>query len=145
MDKNKTIIKSEEKTIKWYIFDAKDYKLGRLVSKVAHILRNKNKSIYLPYDTDKSHIVIINSKRIQTTGKKNQQKTYKKHSGKPGGMKVEVFSKLQQRKPNKIIEHALKGMLPKNSLGRQLFKNVKIYAGDQHPHKAQNPIKININ
>nr|YP_010619139.1 Ribosomal protein L13 [Pterosiphonia complanata]WAX03152.1 Ribosomal protein L13 [Pterosiphonia complanata] len=144
MNLNKTIIKQPEEKIDWYIIDAKKYKLGRLSSKVAYILNNKDKIHYLPYTKERLKIIIINSKQIQVTGNKNKQKTYKRHTGRPGGLKVEIFEKLQKRIPNKILEHAIKGMLPKNSLGRKLIKNIKIYPDNLHPHKNNKPIKLNI-
>nr|YP_010619332.1 Ribosomal protein L13 [Amplisiphonia pacifica]WAX03345.1 Ribosomal protein L13 [Amplisiphonia pacifica] len=144
INKNKTIIKESEEKISWYIIDAKEYRLGRLSSKVAYLLRNKNNINYLPYREGKSRIIIINSKQIQITGNKNTQKTYKRHSGRPGGLKIEVFEKLQKRIPNRILEHAIKGMLPKNSLGRRLMKNIKIYPDNLHPHTNHKPIKLNI-
>nr|YP_009399982.1 ribosomal protein L13 [Tolypiocladia glomerulata]ARW69801.1 ribosomal protein L13 [Tolypiocladia glomerulata] len=142
MDINKTLVKKTKKSAEWYIINAKNYKLGRLTSKIAYILKNKNSTDYLPYQGSNSRIIIINSKDIKVTGKKEQQKLYKRHSGKPGGLKIETFSKLQKRLPNKIIEYSLKGMLPKNALGRAVFKQVRIYQDQEHPHKAQNPIKI---
>nr|YP_009394398.1 ribosomal protein L13 [Leptosiphonia brodiei]ARW62960.1 ribosomal protein L13 [Leptosiphonia brodiei] len=144
INKNKTFLKTSDENVKWYIVDAKEYRLGRLISKVAYILKNKHEANYLPYREGKSYIIVINSKKVQTTGKKREQKLYRRHSGRPGGMKTEIFEKLQERIPNRIIEHALKGMLPKNSLGRKLFKKVKVYPSDQHPHKSQNPTKITI-
>nr|YP_010618751.1 Ribosomal protein L13 [Rhodomelopsis africana]WAX02764.1 Ribosomal protein L13 [Rhodomelopsis africana] len=144
LNKNKTIIKQTEEEIHWYIIDAKQYKLGRLSSKIAYILKNKDNINYLPYKKRKLKIIIINSKQIQVTGNKSKQKTYKRHSGRPGGLKTEVFEKLQKRIPNRILEHAIKGMLPKNSLGRQLMKNIKIYPDNLHPHTNHKPIKLNI-
>nr|YP_010619721.1 Ribosomal protein L13 [Tayloriella tenebrosa]WAX03734.1 Ribosomal protein L13 [Tayloriella tenebrosa] len=144
INKNKTIIKETEETINWYIVDAKEYRLGRLSSKIAYILKNKDNINYLPYKQGKLKIIIINSQQIQITGNKNKQKTYKRHSGRPGGLKVEVFEKLQKRIPNRILEHAIRGMLPKNSLGRQLMKNIKIYPNNLHPHTNHKPIKLNI-
>jgi len=141
---NKTLIKKTNET-KWYIVDGKNKNLGRLSSNIAYILQGKNRKEYLPFKENKIKIIIINSKHIQVTGKKNEQKIYKRHSGRPGGLKTELFHQLQERIPNKIIEHAIKGMLPKNSLGRQLFKNLKIYSDNQHPHEAQTPTIININ
>jgi len=145
INKNKTVLRDSIDNVEWYIFDAAEYKLGRLTSKISHILTNKHKNTYLPYTSGKSQIIIINSKKIQVTGQKSKQKIYRKHSGRPGSMKIETLEQLRERIPNRIIEHALKGMLPKNSLGRKLFKKVKIYPGDQHPHTSQKPIKININ
>nr|ARW60667.1 ribosomal protein L13 [Polysiphonia sp.] len=144
MNINKTIVKKPDRKTTWYIVNAKYYKLGRLSSKIAYILRNKNRISYLPYQEGNLKIIIINSKEIQITGNKSRQKTYKTHSGRPGGLKIEVFEKLQTRIPNRIIEHAIKGMLPKNSLGRKLFKNVKIYSNNIHPHINEKPIEINI-
>ena len=144
INKNKTVLRDSVDNVEWYIFDAAEYKLGRLVSKISYILTSKNKKTYLPYTSGKSHIIVINSKKIQVTGNKSKQKIYRKHSGRPGSMKIETLEKLRERIPNRIIEHALKGMLPKNSLGRKLFRKVKIYSGDQHPHTSQKPIKINI-
>lgn len=144
MNINKTIIDKTPKEVNWYLFDAKNYKLGRLSSKIAYILRNKNNPTYLPYQESKVNIIVINSKNVQVTGKKNEQKVYKRHSGRPGGMKVEIFNKLQQRIPNRIIELSIKGMLPKNALGRKMFKNVKIYPNDVHPYESKQLIEINI-
>nr|YP_009396258.1 ribosomal protein L13 [Melanothamnus harveyi]ARW65399.1 ribosomal protein L13 [Melanothamnus harveyi] len=145
INKNKTVLSKSIEDVEWYIFDAAEYRLGRLTSKISYILKNKHKSTYLPYASGKSQVIIINSKKVQITGKKSEQKIYRKHSGRPGSMKLETLEKLQERIPNRIIENALRGMLPKNSLGRQLFKKVKIYPDDQHPHKSQNPVQININ
>nr|YP_010850687.1 ribosomal protein L13 [Lophurella hookeriana]WGH13410.1 ribosomal protein L13 [Lophurella hookeriana] len=145
INKNKTIVTKSETIISWYIIDAKQYKLGRLSSKIAYILINKNSANYLPYQKGKLKIIIINSKEIQVTGNKDKQKQYKRHSGRPGGLKIEVFEQLQKRIPNRILEHAIKGMLPKNSLGRQLMRNVKIYPDDIHPYKNHKLIKLNIN
>nr|WGH13807.1 ribosomal protein L13 [Lophurella pseudocorticata] len=145
INKNKTIVTKSETTIRWYIIDAKQYKLGRLSSKIAYILINKNSANYLPYQKENLKIIIINSKEIQVTGNKNKQKQYKRHSGRPGGLKIEIFEQLQKRIPNRILEHAIKGMLPKNSLGRQLIRNVKIYPDNIHPYKNYKLIKLNIN
>nr|WGH13014.1 ribosomal protein L13 [Echinothamnion sp.] len=144
INKNKTIIKKSEQHFCWYIIDAKQYKLGRLSSKVAYVLINKNSTNYLPYQTENLKIIIINSKELQVTGNKNKQKTYKRHSGRPGGLKTETFEKLQKQNSRKILEHAIKGMLPKNSLGRQLIKNVKIYPDSIHPYTQHKLNKLNI-
>nr|WGH12818.1 ribosomal protein L13 [Echinothamnion sp.] len=144
INKNKTIIKTSEQKINWYIIDAKEHKLGRLSSKIAHILINKNNPNYLPYQKRSIKIIIINSKKIQVTGNKRKQKTYKRHSGRPGGLKIEIFEQLQKRIPNRILEHSIKGMLPKNSLGRQLIKKIKIYPENIHPYTNHKPIKLNI-
>lgn len=123
----------------WFVVDATDQHLGRLASEVAKILRGKNKPHYTPHLDTGDFIIIVNAEKVAVTGKKRSQKLYRRHSGTPGGMKVETFAKLQARLPERIIEVAVKGMLPKNSLGRQLFTKLKVYAGPDHPHEAQKP------
>jgi large subunit ribosomal protein L13 len=130
---------------KWYVIDAADQRLGRLATEIAMILRGKNKPTYTPHLDTGDFVIIINAEKIAVTGKKRQQKLYRRHSGRPGGMKVETFDKLQKRIPERIIEHAVKGMLPKNTLGRQLFTHLKVYAGGEHPHQAQKPEILAIN
>lgn len=130
---------------KWYIIDAADQRLGRLASEIAMILRGKNKPTYTPHLDTGDFVVVINAEKVVVTGKKSEQKLYRRHSGRPGGMKVESFNKLQARLPERIIEQAVKGMLPKNTLGRQLFTKLKVYAGDNHPHQAQQPETLAIN
>jgi len=123
----------------WYVVDAANQRLGRLASEVARVLRGKNKPIYTPHLDTGDFVIIINAEQIDVTGKKRSQKLYRRHSGRPGGMKVETFDKLQSRLPERIVEEAVRGMLPKNSLGRQLFTKLKVYAGPDHPHQAQKP------
>jgi large subunit ribosomal protein L13 len=130
---------------KWYVIDAADQRLGRLATEIAMILRGKNKPTYTPHLDTGDFVIIINAEKVAVTGKKRQQKLYRRHSGRPGGMKVETFDKLQKRIPERIIEHAVKGMLPKNTLGRQLFTHLKVYAGGEHPHQAQKPEILAIN
>lgn len=142
MDVNKTIIRKNSKIPTLYIINAKNHKLGRLSSKVAHVLKNKNNPYYLPYEEEKSNIIIINSKHIKVTGKKYKEKEYRKHSGRPGGLKIEKLNKIHQKLPNRIIEHAVKGMLPKNTLGRNLFKKIKIYPDHLHPYQEDRLIEI---
>lgn len=128
----------------WYVVDAADQRLGRLASAVANVLRGKNKPTFTPHLDTGDFVVVINAEKVAVTGKKRTQKLYRRHSGRPGGMKVETFSKLQARLPERIIEQAVKGMLPKNSLGRQLFTKLKVYSGSEHPHHAQKPQVLNI-
>lgn len=128
----------------WYIVDAADQRLGRLASEIAMVLRGKNKPTFTPHLDTGDFVVVINAEKVVVTGKKSSQKLYRRHSGRPGGMKVEPFHKLQARLPERIIEQAVKGMLPKNTLGRQLFTKLKVYAGDQHPHQAQQPEILDI-
>lgn len=128
----------------WYIVDAADQRLGRLATEIARVLRGKNKPTYTPHLDTGDFVVVINAEKISVTGRKRSQKLYRRHSGRPGGMKVETFDKLQQRIPERIIEQAVKGMLPKNSLGRQLFTKLKVYTGTDHPHAAQKPQVLEI-
>ncbi len=129
----------------WYVVDAADQRLGRLASEIARVLRGKNKPTYTPHLDTGDFVVVINAEKVAVTGKKSSQKLYRRHSGRPGGMKIEPFNKLQARLPERIVEQAVKGMLPKNSLGRQLFTKLKVYAGADHPHQAQKPEVLTIN
>ncbi|MGG6294245.1 50S ribosomal protein L13 [Leptolyngbya sp. AN02str] len=129
---------------KWYVVDAKGQRLGRLASEIAMVLRGKNKPSFTPHLDTGDFVVVINAEEIDVTGKKREQKLYRRHSGRPGGMKVETFNKLQDRLPERIIEQAVKGMLPKNTLGRQLFTKLKVYTGPNHPHQAQQPEVLTI-
>lgn len=130
---------------KWYVIDAANQRLGRLAVEIARILRGKNKPIYTPHMDTGDFVIVVNAEKIEVTGKKRTQKLYRRHSGRPGGMKTETFAKLQNRLPERIIEQAVKGMLPKNSLGRQLYTKLNVYAGSEHPHAAQKPETLTIN
>ena len=143
---NKTYLPPQDSLEReWYVVDATDKRLGRLASEIAMILRGKKKPEYTPHLDTGDFVVVINAEKVAVTGKKRTQKLYRRHSGRPGGMKTETFAKLQQRLPERILEHAVKGMLPKNSLGKQLFTKLKVYAGPTHPHEAQQPKELNIN
>nr|YP_009391914.1 ribosomal protein L13 [Acrosorium ciliolatum]ARW60058.1 ribosomal protein L13 [Acrosorium ciliolatum] len=144
INKNITYIEKKKNITKWYIIDAKNQNLGRLSTQIAYLLIGKNYNTYTPYLKNSINIIVINSKFINITGKKKEQKTYKKHSGKPGGLKIENFQQLNQRIPNRIIEKAIKGMLPKNTLGRNLFKQLKVYPNTIHPHSAQQPTLLKL-
>jgi large subunit ribosomal protein L13 len=142
---NKTYLPSKNSLEqKWYVVDAADQRLGRLATEIAMVLRGKNKPIYTPHMDTGDYVIVINAEKVAVTGKKRSQKLYRRHSGRPGGMKTETFDQLQNRIPERIVEQAVKGMLPKNSLGRQLFTKLKVYAGDTHPHQAQQPEILNI-
>ena len=130
---------------KWYVIDAEKQRLGRLACEIAKILRGKKKPTYTPHLDTGDFIIVINAEKIEVTGRKSHQKLYRRHSGRPGGMKVETFEKLLKRIPERIIEKAVKGMLPKNTLGRQLFTKLKVYAAPSHPHQAQKPEKLILN
>nr|QCI09094.1 ribosomal protein L13 [Inkyuleea mariana] len=136
---NKTFIQTNKEETKWYIIDAKNKTLGRLSTQIAYILRGKNCINYTPYIENQAYVIVINSKLINITGQKKYQKEYKRHSGRPGGLKVETFIQLQERIPNRIIEKSVKGMLPNGALGRKLFTKLKVYSNNMHPHSAQKP------
>jgi large subunit ribosomal protein L13 len=123
----------------WYVVDAAGQTLGRLASEVAQVLRGKNKPSYTPHLDTGDFVVVINAEKVRVSGSKFHSKLYRRHSGRPGGMKTESFAHLQARLPERIIEHAVRGMLPHNSLGRQMFRKLKVYRGDAHPHAAQRP------
>ena len=124
---------------KWFIVDATEKKLGRVATQISEILMGKLKSYYTPYLDIGDNIIVINAEKIIVTGNKETQKNYYNHSGRPGGLRVENLKFLRQRKPEKILEEAIKGMLPKGSLGRQIYTNLKVYKGNEHPHIAQRP------
>ncbi|MGJ3254210.1 MAG: 50S ribosomal protein L13 [Elainellaceae cyanobacterium] len=142
---NKTYVPSQDTLDrKWYVVDAAEQRLGRLSTEIANILRGKNKPIYSPHMDTGDFVVVVNAEKVNVTGRKRIQKLYRRHSGRPGGMKTETFLQLQNRVPERIIEQAVKGMLPKNSLGRKLFTKLKVYPGPDHPHQAQKPEVLNI-
>ncbi|AQS54560.1 MAG: 50S ribosomal protein L13 [Novibacillus thermophilus] len=131
--------KPNEVERKWYVVDAAGQTLGRLASEVASILRGKMKPTYTPHVDTGDYVIVINADQIQLTGKKWQKKKYYRHSGYPGGLKETTAQELMAKKPEKLIELAVKGMLPRNSLGRAQLKKLKVYAGSEHPHQAQQP------
>ena len=133
------IAKPAEVERKWYVIDAEDKTLGKIASEVASILRGKKKPIYTPHVDTGDYVIVINAENVRVTGKKEEQKIYKSHSGYPGGLKETTLRELRAKKPEEIIRHAVKGMMPKGKLGRQMFKKLKVYAGPEHPHTAQNP------
>ena len=139
---NKTYIDNKQTNSKWYLIDAKNKTLGRLSSHIAYLLQGKNLLTYARNQQTSIDIIIINSQLIHVTGKKREQKLYKRHSGRPGGMKVENFNDLNNRQPNKILEKSIRGMLPKNKISRKLLTQLRIYQNDCHPHESQKPIRI---
>ena len=130
---------------KWYVVDATGYTLGRLASEVAKVLRGKNKAIFTPHIDTGDYVIVINADKIKVTGKKMDQKVYYRHSDYVGGMKEATLREMMDKKPEKVIELAVKGMLPKNRLGAKLLSNMYVYAGSEHKHDAQNPKAIDIN
>ena len=137
---NKTSVPSIDSIERqWYLVDAENQTLGRLATEVASVLRGKNKASYTPHLDTGDFVVVVNADKVRVSGNKSQQKLYRRHSGRPGGMKVETFAHLQERLPERIVEKAIKGMLPHNALGRQMFRKLKVYKGAEHPHAAQQP------
>ena len=134
--------KPNEVAREWLLIDAQDQVLGRVASKAAHILRGKHKPTYTPHVDTGDFVVIINAGKIRVTGKKLTDKEYYRHSGYPGGLKCETFEEAMEKHPERVIEHAVKGMLPKNTLGRAMAKKLKVYPGAEHPHMAQQPREI---
>ena len=123
----------------WYVVDAQDKVLGRLASRIAMVLRGKNKPVFTPHMDTGDFVVVVNAAQVQLTGRKLDNKMYYRHSGYMGGLK-EISARQQlQKKPEEVLRHAVRGMLPKTSLGRQLLRKLKIYAGGEHPHQAQQP------
>ena len=139
-----TSIRAEEITRDWYLVDADNQTLGRLASRVAQILRGKNKRYFTPHMDMGDFVVIINAEKVKVTGNKEADKTYFRHSGYPGGITEINLKKVRQQHPEKIITNAVKGMLPHNRLGRKLLKHLKIYATEVHPHTAQQPQAITL-
>ena len=128
----------------WFVVDAEDKTLGRLASEIAHRLRGKHKAEYTPHVDTGDYIVVINAEKIKVTGAKTTDKMYHHHTGYPGGLKSISFEKLIDKAPERVIQGAVKGMLPRNPLGRAMFKKLKVYAGNEHPHAAQQPQALNI-
>jgi large subunit ribosomal protein L13 len=126
---------------KWILLDAKDQILGRLATKAADILRGKHKPMFTPGMDTGDFVVIINADKIKVTGKKEKQKKYYRHSGYPGGLKETSYEDMMAKSPEKVLLQAIKGMLPKNKMGRSLHSSVKIYTGESHPHSAQKPVR----
>jgi large subunit ribosomal protein L13 len=124
---------------KWFVLDASGQTLGRLASQAARVLSGKNSPQYTPYIDTGDHVIVLNAEKIRLTGLKSQQKLYRRYTGFPGGLREESFVRLLNRRPEKIVEEAVKGMLPKSKLGRQMATKLKVYRGEQHPHEAQKP------
>jgi large subunit ribosomal protein L13 len=133
-------VKASEIERQWWLVDASDQTLGRLATRIATLLEGKHKATYSPHLDSGDHVVVVNAAKVKVTGNKLIQKTYYRHSNYPGGLKEESLQTLMARKPQIVIERAVKGMLPQNRLGRAMFKKLKVYAGADHPHRAQHPI-----
>jgi len=132
-------------TKEWVVIDATDQVLGRLATKAAYLLRGKHKPNFTPHVDCGDNVIIINAEKIRLTGNKLDQKTYVRHTGYPGGQRKETAKELLKRRPLALVERAIKGMLPKTRLGSELFRNLYVYEGPEHPHQAQEPKQINVN
>jgi large subunit ribosomal protein L13 len=133
------VTKPDEVQREWFVVDAAGKTLGRLATEIARILRGKHKPIYSPMIDVGDYVIVINAEKVRVTGRKLTEKFYYRHSGYPGGFKQISLRDLLARHPTRVIEYAVWGMLPKNALGRRMFKKLKVYAGPEHPHQAQNP------
>ncbi len=136
--------KESEIQRQWWVVDAAGIPLGRLASRVAHVLRGKHKPIFTPHVDVGDHVVVINAAEVVLTGRKKEQKMYYRHSGYPGGLRATPYGELLAKRPEFMVERAIKGMLPKNKLGRRMGRKVKVYAGPDHPHQAQSPKDLEI-
>ena len=142
----KTVSANEATVVKeWFVIDATDLVLGRMASRVARILRGKHKPSFTPHVDCGDNVIIINATKIRLTGNKLTDKVYVRHTGYPGGQRFATPKELLARKPLAVVEHAIKGMLPKNKLGAEMFRNLYVYEGAEHPHQAQQPKVINLN
>jgi len=137
-------VKASEIERKWYVVDAADHTLGRLSSEIAKILRGKHKPTFTPHLDTGDFVIVINAEKIKTTGKKLDQKVYRKHSGHPGGLKEVTLRVMKEKKPEEVIMLAVKGMLPKKALGRNMLKKLRVYKGSEHEHQAQKPEVLTI-
>ncbi|WP_169951827.1 50S ribosomal protein L13 [Microbispora sp. H11081] len=128
----------------WYVIDATDVVLGRLASQVATLLRGKHKPIFAPHVDTGDFVIVVNAEKIALSGNKLQQKKAYRHSGYPGGLRAISYGELMEKRPDRAVEKAVRGMLPKNALGRKMAKKLKVYAGAEHPHQAQQPVPFQI-
>ena len=135
---------SKDTNRKWFVVDATGKTLGRLASGAARVLTGKNSTQYTPYIDTGDHVIVINAEKIVLTGLKSQQKMYRRYTGFPGGLREEEFEKLLSRRPEAIVEQAIKGMLPKSRMGRQMATKLKVYRGDKHPHESQQPQPLEV-
>ncbi len=136
--------KAEEIQREWWVVDAEGKTLGRVAAQVAHVLKGKHKTSYAPHMDVGDFVIVTNCDKIRVTGRRLQQKIYYRHTGYPGGLRSESLEKMLDRKPERVIEIAVKGMLPKNRLGRQMYRKLRVYAGAEHPHAAQQPKKLEV-
>ncbi len=137
-----TFLRAGDITRQWYVVDAGDQVLGRLASRIARVLTGKHKPTWTPFLDCGDHVVVLNAARVRLTGRKNEQKMYYRQSGRPGGLKSSTAARVRAAHPERLVESAVRGMLPKGPLGRSQFMKLKVYAGDRHPHAAQQPVPL---
>ena len=137
-------VRASEIERRWWVVDARDQTLGRLATRIAVLLEGKHKPIYSPHIDTGDHVVVVNAEKVRVTGDKLRQKTYYRHSNYPGGLKAETLATVLGRKPELVIERAVKGMLPQNRIGRGMFRKLKVYRGAEHPHAAQQPTTVEL-
>ena len=142
--KNSYMQKKEEVVRNWYILDASEANLGRLATKAAHLLRGKHKTTYTPHIDCGDFVIVVNASKVNLTGNKLDDKIYYNHSGHTGGLRERTAREMKEKYPEEMIERAIKGMLPKGRLGRQMYRKLFVYAGEEHPHMAQKPVKMDI-
>lgn len=130
---------------KWFVVDAEGQTLGRLAAEVAKVLRGKHKPTFTPHVDTGDYVIVVNAAKVKVTGKKLVQKTYFRHSGYPGGAKFTQLGHMIENRPERVVEMAIRGMLPKNKLGEQMYRKLNVYAGAEHPHQAQKPEVLNLN
>jgi len=130
--------------VRWYVIDADGQVLGRIATKAARILQGKHKASYTPFIDTGDHIVVVNASKVKLTGSKEDQKIYRQHSGYEGGLREERARIVRQRKPERLVEEAVRGMLPKTKMGEAMYRKLKVYAGPDHPHAAQKPSKLEV-
>jgi large subunit ribosomal protein L13 len=141
----KTQIPSEGEIVRqWHVLDAADQVLGRLASRAALLLMGKHKPIYTTFLDTGDHVIVINAEKVRLTGRKDAQKVYRRHSGYPGGLTEVGAQKMRATRPTKMVEQAVAGMLPKTKLGKQMYRKLKVYTGDKHPHQAQKPVSLSL-
>jgi large subunit ribosomal protein L13 len=126
----------------WHVIDAEEAVLGRIASKAANLLMGKNKPMYTPFLDTGDHVIVVNAAKVKLTGNKEEQKLYRRHSGYPGGLTETSARKVRAARPTRMVEEAVQGMLPKNKLGKQMYRKLQVYAGPTHPHQAQKPVAL---
>jgi large subunit ribosomal protein L13 len=141
----KTQVPSKNEVVRtWHVIDADGKVLGRIAAQAARVLMGKNKPTYTPFLDTGDHVVVVNAAKVRLTGKKEDQKLYRRHSGYPGGLVETQARRMRETRPHVMVEEAIKGMLPKTKLGKQMYRKLKVYAGDRHPHQAQKPVEMTV-